>query len=145
MRYSLIVAIAGIVLLAGCWGSYEPTAPEELARGFEFELHQPITPEVQGLRIKRVHVGDGVGSWVKFEATPEMVARLVKDFFPSERKTFDTGKDGANVPKWWRPDEDGMAVFYYAEKWEKGCSTFSFAYLAHDAAKQIVYFHHSGS
>ena len=145
MRSSLIVTISAAMLLVGCWSVHEPTDPQELAKGFHFELHQPMPPEVEGLRIKRVHIGDGVGSWITFNATPEVVAQLVEGFVPSDRNAFDTGKDGANVPEWWRPDGDEMTTFYYAEWWESGCSTFSHAYLAHDGSRRVVYFHHSGS
>lgn len=142
------VAITPLLLFAlfvSQVGSYEPDDPAELARGYEFELHRPPTDDVQGLRIRRDGVGDGVGSWVKFTASPRTVESLIKDFAPCESRKFDDAMRGANVPGWWAPGEDGMLYFYYTEGWEEGCGTFSFAYLAHDAGKNMVYFHHSGS
>jgi len=126
-------------------GSYEPDDPEELARGYAFELHQPITSDIQGLRIKRIGIGDGVGSHLKCKASSFTIDSIVSHFSQSDRQTFNEGAKGANVPDWWDPDGDGMAKFYFTERWEPGCSTFSFACIAHDVSKQMIYFHHSGS
>ena len=126
-------------------GSHEPTDPVELARAYEFELHQPITSDVQGLRIKRIGVGDGVGSYLKCKASPSTIESIISEFSPSDRSTFHEGAKGAHVPDWWDPNGDGMVKFYHAEWWEPGCGTFSDAYLAHDASRRMLYFHHSGS
>lgn len=124
---------------------YDPTDPEELAKGYEFELHQPFTSDVQDLAIRRVVIGDGVGSWVKFTASPITVDSIIVHFAPSDKIKFHESQRGANVPGWWQPEPDRMANFYYVEHWEEGCSTFSFAYLACNTSRQVVYFHHSGS
>jgi 4-amino-4-deoxy-L-arabinose transferase-like glycosyltransferase len=129
----------------GWFSAYEPSDPEELARGFEFELHHPLPIEVSDLRIKRTGIGDGVGSRVRFEATPDVVDTLIKSFSACDKATFDELGGGANGPEWWDPDEHQLVAFYHAEHWEPGCDTFSHAVLAHDAAKRIVYFAHSGS
>ena len=141
---------ACLPLLAVMWAwsaltTYDPEDPEELARGFAFELHQPWERDVQALQNRRVTIGDGVASWVRFETTPQLVETLIAGFAPSDWQTFYTGREGPNVPSWWQPEADGITQYYYTEGWEKGCSTFSFAYLAHDPGKRIVYFHHSGS
>jgi len=119
-------------------GSYEPDDPEELARGYAFELHQPITSDIQGLRIKRIGIGDGVGSHLKCKASSFTIDSIVSHFSQSDRQTFNEGAKGANVPDWWDPDGDGMAKFYFTERWEPGCSTFSFACIAHDVSKQMI-------
>jgi hypothetical protein len=126
-------------------GSFEPDDPMELARGYEFELHQPVTDDVQGLRIKRIGIGDGVGSFLKCEASSSTIDSIVSRFGQSDRNAFFEGAKGANVPGWWDPSGEGMVKFYYVEGWEPGCGTFSYAYLAHDASKRVLYFHHSGS
>jgi hypothetical protein len=134
-----------IILLIDSVGSYEPDDPITLARGYEYELHQPITSDIQGLRIKRIGIGDGVGTYLKCDASSITIDSLIVHFSQSDRKTFFEGAKGANVPDWWDPDGDQMTEFYYTEGWEPGCGTFSFAYLAHDASKRMIYFHHSGS
>ena len=126
-------------------GSYEPDDPMELARGYEFELHQKITSDVHGLRIRRIGIGDGVGTYLKCEASSYSIDSLISQFSESDGYTFYEGAKGANVPDWWDPGGDRMTKFYYTENWEPGCGTFSFAYLAHDDWKRVLYFHHSGS
>ncbi len=133
------------IWLLGSFGEHEPSDPEELARGFEFELHHPLTSEVSGLRIKRIGIGDGVGSFVRFEAPPSLVDSIVRSFSVSDKATFDRMSGGANVPDWWDPEDHHLVAFYYAKDWEPGCRTFSDAVLAHDVTKHFVFFAHSGS
>ena len=140
-----VVPLLLFMLFINGAGSYEPNDPAELARGYEFELHQPLTPDVRGLRIKRIGVGDGVGSYLKCEASSSTINAIASQFSQSDRSAFNEGAKGANVPDWWDPQADGMVMFYYAEGWEPGCRTFSYAYMAHDASKRMLYFHHSGS
>ncbi len=137
--------LLGSVWFVGNMGVYDVKSREDLERGYEYELHRRITSDVHDLQIRRVGIGDGVGSWVRFRASSQTIDSLVKSFSPSDRSKFEDGARGANIPSWWEPEVDKMANYYYTEQWEPGCSTFSFAYLAHDATKQVVYFHHSGS
>ena len=135
--------LAGFIWFVDSSGSYEPSDPEDLARGFAFELHQPLASDVSDLRIKRVVIGDGVGSFARFEASPALVDMLIQEFSPSDKSTFDEWSGGANVPDWWDVDSHHIDAFYYARNWEQGC-TVSHAVLAYDATKHVVFFAHSG-
>lgn len=137
--------LACFIWFVGWSSAYEPSDPEELARGFEFELHHPLPFEVSDLRIKRIGIGDGVGSFVRFEAKPAVVDMLLQAFSPSDKKTFDEWSGGANVPDWWDADSHHFDGYYHAENWEEGCSTFSHAVLAYDASEHMVFFAHGGS
>ena len=142
------IAIAPVLmfmLFVNGAGSYEPDDIVELGRGYEFELHKSVIADVQGLRIKRIDIGDGVGSYLKCEASSTTIDSILYHFGQSDRNAFIEGAKGANVPGWWDPSGEGMVKFYYTEGWEPGCGTFSYAYLAHDASKRVLYFHHSGS
>lgn len=137
--------LAGFIWFIGWSSGYEPNNPQELARGFAYELHHPLPTGVTDLQIKRVVVGDGVGSFARFEAAPEVMNMLVQDFSPSDKSTFDEWSGGANVPDWWDADSHHFDAYYQAENWEKGCSTFSHAVLAYDRTTRTVFFAHGGS
>jgi hypothetical protein len=131
------------LLLPGCGGSYEPTYSKGLAECYwkEFGVRPPA--DVTNLHAKQVIIGDGARAWLRFDTTPSMVETLLKNFAPTNRETFAGCSGGANTPRWWTPDNDHVTAFYAASGWNKNFAH-SFAVIAHDTNKHIVYFCHDG-
>lgn len=145
LRSVFSIAAFAAVHFTGCVGSYEPKDKVELGKGFAFELHHPMPSGVSDLQIRRIVVGDGVGSWLRFKATPDVARMLRQAFSSSDKATFDQWSGGANVPDWWDAGSHHFGAYYHTENWEEGCSTFSHAVLAYDTTAHIVFFAHGGS
>lgn len=140
-----LLPVVGVFWLLQMMAVYEPDDQQDLAQGFAYELHQPLPLSVYHLQIRRISIGDGLGSYVRFQAPPHVVQELVAPFAPSDKATFERYSKGANQPDWWDPEAHSMTAYYYAENWERGCSTFSFAVIAYAAEEELVFFAHSGS
>jgi hypothetical protein len=88
---------------------------------------------------------DAYATWLRFQASPEVVKELVAlGFERSDRHTFEAETVNANSPKWWMPDTDRLTHFYSADPWRKEHLR-SHAVIAYNDEQTIVYFHRNDS
>jgi hypothetical protein len=130
------------LFLVGCGGTYEPKDAKGRAECYRMEFGSLPPTGVTNIQGKQVVVGDAAGAWLRFETTPATVDSLLKSFASTNRQTFDHYSGGANTPTWWTPDRDRITVFYRVSGWRKDFSS-SYAVIAHDAEKRVVYFCHA--
>lgn len=138
-RYLLICC--AVVTALGCSGSHEPTDAKGQAECYQTEFGSLPPACIAHIQAKQVMIGDAARAWIRFEATPEIVDSLLKRFTSSDRGTFGQHSGGGNMPAWWKPDSDHLTAFYVVEGWRKDFGA-SYAVIAHDAEKGVVYFCH---
>ena len=129
------------LLAAGCGGTYEPTDAKGRANCYRAEFGVLPPAEVTNIQAKQIIIGDAARAWLRFEATPAVVDSLLTRFAPTNRQTFDEHTGGANTPTWWKPNSYQTTSFYGAKGWRKDFSH-SYAVIAHDDDKRVVYFCH---
>jgi hypothetical protein len=130
-----------VLLLAGCGGTHEPTDAKGQAECYRMEFGALPPAGVTNIHGKQIIIGDAARVWLRFEATPALVDSLLKSFSPTNRQAFDDRSGGANIPAWWTPESNHIKAFYGVSGWRKDFS-YSYAVIAHDADKRIVYFCH---
>ncbi len=139
----LVVLTAFVSLfISGCSGTAEVTDPKELKTLYKEEFGLAPAEGVKVLGFKFVGVGDSEVRFYRFEATPEVVDSLVsKGFVPCSKISFSVQTEIKDAsPAWWRPADDKLTSFYYAENWDKhGTSGSSHAWLGVNSAKTMVY------
>lgn len=143
------VGLATIPLALCMWacavvfGPLDITESEALHNAYETALGWPPSSDVKELRCRVSVVGDSGAEWMTFQASPETVDRLLGRFSVINSAEFLEASGGGGAPSWWRPKKADLIAFYRAEGWSPHFSN-STAYLAHDRAKRVVYYHHSG-
>ncbi|WP_035612135.1 hypothetical protein [Haloferula sp. BvORR071] len=138
-----IPAALGIVAISSLFGSTDLSDPADLRDAYHTEFAEDPPPDVSTIQCRHSSAADTMSAWLRFQASPQTVDKLLRRFTPSDRLDFDDSSVGDNVPPWWQPDKESMVYFYRAEKWRSDFGG-SVAVLAHDAAKGLVYFHHTG-
>lgn len=125
------------------FGPLDITEPQALRNAYETALGSPPASDVTDLRCRVSVVGDAGAEWMTFQASPETVDRLLGRYSVISSAEFLDASDGGGAPSWWRPKKADLIAFYRAEGWSPHFSN-STAYVAHDRAKRVVYYHHSG-
>jgi hypothetical protein len=130
-----------MLLLSWLSGPVDITDPRALKSAFEGQFGSAPTVDVNSIQCRVVVVGDAGAEWLRFNASPQTVDALRKRFSVSTKSHFMEVSDGGNTPPWWQPESQGMVTFYSASDWHSHFQH-SEAVMAHNAAKDIVYFCH---
>lgn len=138
-----VALVFAALLFLGCGGTYEPTDQKKIALCYSAEFGGLPPAGTTNIQAKQIVIGDAVGAWLRFETTPATVDSLLKiGFAPTNGATFlQHSMAGANTPKWWKLEGSQVTSFYVFSGWRTNFS-YSYAVIAHDVDKRLVYFCH---
>lgn len=140
------VALFGVVCLPFFWfltqfGPADLTDPQDLAAAYELEFGTLPPSDVINIKCRQAYVGDFVGSWLEFQASPETVASLLKRFTPCSKPQFIEVSSGSNTPSWWPDDAENLKHYYRADNWNSDFDS-SDAVIGYDPVRHVVLFSH---
>jgi len=142
MKINRYIFSVCFLFLFSCGGGEESLNGPSAQKWYQFEFNEIPSSDVNSILSKQIVVGDAVRSWLKFNAAPATVERLLtKGFVVTDKQSMDNDTNGANAPSWWNIDEN--IEFYQYQGWNKDYPN-SVAYIAYDTGRGIVYFCHSG-
>ena len=139
----LLPLVGYLAAVSWLFGPVDYHSQQDLIAAYRTEFGELPPNDVSGIEARQIVVADSGAAWLRFRASSGTIDNLLSRFSASDRGTFSQAAHGANVPSWWTPDSDKIALFYTADGWSKNWSH-STAYVGVDRAKGILYFHHSG-
>jgi hypothetical protein len=141
---ALLPFAALLALVMWIFGPADYSDPSDLAQAYRTEFGIDPSADVRDVHARQSVVGDSGAAWLNFRASKNTIDSLLVRFVSTNRATFDRSGKGGSVPGWWKPNINGVELYYVSENWSKSFSH-SVAYIGVDREKQIVYFCHIGS
>ncbi len=115
----VVVSLPMCLVLGALFFVYSPvdhTDEKTLRDAYTFEFSEYPSADITLLNSRQMEGVSGF-AWMSFKASPETIDRIIAPFAPSDAAEFAKASQETDVPKWWKPEPDGVHAYYSKENW----------------------------